>query len=128
MKVIFSTHRKKQICALIICRQCNGERIIVHTETGSILLIGQYDSGGVLSCWQPPSWNWGRPVLGKNIQITLANLVMPVKIITVTVKSLKCYTERSEIRYQMLQMSHVFTKDLGLLEEEEGGVLTTFKV
>lgn len=67
MKVVFSTHRKKQICALIICRQCNGERIIVHTETGSILLIGQYDSGGVLSCWQPPSWNWGRPVLGKNI-------------------------------------------------------------
>lgn len=67
MKVVFSTHRKKQICALIICRQCNGERIIAHTETGSILLIGQYDSGGVLSCWQPTSWNWGRPVLGKNI-------------------------------------------------------------
>lgn len=99
MKVVFSTHRKKQICALIICRQCNGERIIAHTEIGSILLIGQYDSGGVLSCWQPPSWNWGRPVLGKNIWITLASLVMPVKIITVTVKSLKCYTERSEIRY-----------------------------
>lgn len=64
MKILFISHRGEKLnrFELIISKLCNGKRVMAHTEIGSVLLIGQYDSVGAFSCWQSPSWSWGGPV------------------------------------------------------------------